>query len=404
MLVIRQEKLNSIMLFRFLDFKLLPLYFIFFAEILVNFEKNYSSLLKVIAVLFMIIIILVKKNSKINFLYIQLLIIVLLLYSYKIYNLEAYLTEFFRYLFPMIFLLYSYTLRTESIKVVKLFLTYVIFNDIAQVILYILFFITGDVYFANHFDFGLILRASGLMEAMTSFAFLNVVAFLIAYFFQYNLLKKIFFLFILLSFSLKMLIFILIFFMLKLSIKSLLPGFFILTSTLFLFQPYFNDFIYVFSQKIELYLLTFESARAQSYLVMIKYLNDNLFIGEGIGSFGGPSSVIYNSPIYDKYNFQWFDMTNISTTDTFYPHLVVETGVIFTFLYLALFFLPLIINSKVVNPKNKSLIIYIIVALFVDSFMSYGLNSPTYLISVILIYPLMYFNTIESYNSIRKKA
>ena len=74
----------------------------------------------------------------------------------------------------------------------------------------------------------------------------------------------------------------------------------------------------------------------------------NLF-GRGIGSFGGPSSVTYNSPVYPDTNFNWYYTIDLKTTDTFFPHLFVEVGFIGGLLYLLIILSPIFFRW----PKDK---------------------------------------------------
>ena len=55
--------------------------------------------------------------------------------------------------------------------------------------------------------------------------------------------------------------------------------------------------------RVEQYITKGDSARAESYRVMFDDLADFNLFGRGIGSFGGPSSVTYNSPVYPDTNF-----------------------------------------------------------------------------------------------------
>jgi hypothetical protein len=82
-------------------------------------------------------------------------------------------------------------------------------------------------------------------------------------------------------------------------------------------------------QKTGFYITNGNSARADSYRVMTESLLKGNFLGEGLGTFGGPASVKYHSPLYSYYHFNWYGLGDIlKTTDTFYPHLFVELGLI----------------------------------------------------------------------------
>ncbi|MBE4158626.1 hypothetical protein HJ102_13755 [Vibrio parahaemolyticus] len=99
--------------------------------------------------------------------------------------------------------------------------------------------------------------------------------------------------------------------------------------------------------KIEFYVSVGNSARFESYRVMYESLTSGNFFGEGIGSFGGPSSTNYNSPLYQSYYFNWYGMQEqLNTTDTFYPHVFVELGLFTGIIYLSCFFYSLLFNGK----------------------------------------------------------
>ncbi|WP_158655209.1 hypothetical protein [Flavivirga eckloniae] len=145
-----------------------------------------------------------------------------------------------------------------------------------------------------------------------------------------------------------------------------------------------------FSYRIKEYVTEGNSARAESYRVMFSDFSDFNLFGRGVGSFGGPSSVSYNSPVYQEVNFNWYVTTNLATTDTYYPHLFVETGIIGGLLYIFILLSPMLLKWK----TDKFKIVFIIYfALFIDSLFSYSLNNIAFLaVSLTFIYPIYYMN------------
>jgi hypothetical protein len=108
-----------------------------------------------------------------------------------------------------------------------------------------------------------------------------------------------------------------------------------------------------------------------------------------VGSFGGPASVAYNSPVYSEYRFNWYYTIDLSTTDTFFPHLFVEMGFIGSLLYLFIIMAPLFLPWK----REKFKIVFVIYfALFFDALFSYSLNNIAFLmVSLLFLYPLYFY-------------
>jgi len=144
----------------------------------------------------------------------------------------------------------------------------------------------------------------------------------------------------------------------------------------------------IMQQKINFYIVVGNSARFESYRVMGEFLSQGQLLGEGLGSFGGPSSVIHHSPLYAKYHFNWFGMEEVlKTTDTFYPHLFIEMGLIGGFLFLLMLFVP-IFQSK--NKDARKLNKFIIITLLFDAIFSFSLSNM-----FMLSYTIMLFYSIN---------
>lgn len=100
-------------------------------------------------------------------------------------------------------------------------------------------------------------------------------------------------------------------------------------------------------------LLTQNFFRGYALYKSIEIWNDNKILGVGPGMFGGVVSIIFNSPIYYKYDFSyhWFNfMKNFNSIDQFYPQLLAETGILgflsFIYILFILFKNPRIIYKK----------------------------------------------------------
>lgn len=82
------------------------------------------------------------------------------------------------------------------------------------------------------------------------------------------------------------------------------------------------------------------SARVVFYYSSYILTLENFPFGTGLGTFGGQSSVIFGSSIYDDLHFKqysWYQQS-ITMTDVFWPHVLVEGGVIGLTLYFSAIF------------------------------------------------------------------
>ena len=157
----------------------------------------------------------------------------------------------------------------------------------------------------------------------------------------------------------------------------------------FTYPKKINLFIENLILRIQLYITEGNSARSESYRVMLnEFGNFNIF-GRGVGMFGGPASTKYNSPYYSEVSFNWYDSAwlNLPTTDTYLPHLFVELGIIGGFAYLVVLVTP-ILKTKINNKMKLVLVIYF--CLFFDMLFSFSLNNLEYLLfSLIFVYPIL---------------
>lgn len=386
-------------------FILIPFLLVIMSIIIQISNKSLSSILKLVAVFYMFAYSFLKPLNK-NLVNALLLFLPFLIYNYIIsYNKTAALEDGIRYIFPISVIFYSYSIRTHYKFLFKCLIIFVIINDFWQIINYIywlkgetqwFYFLhepSGNRYFNQTSG---IIRATGIVVFFSMFGFLNGISYFIIYKYYNGKHKKALLLMtlisMLLSFSYKIIgsFFLIFFFSYKNKLK-ILNGFLIATLAIVFFIPNkIVSFIGDINLRLEKYIFEGDSARSESYRVMIdEILNLNLF-GRGIGSFGGPASVTYNSPVYNEVNFNWYDTNSLATTDTYYPHLFVELGLIGACLYLLILIIPIIRTT----PLNKMGMIYIIYfLLFFDAVFSFSLNNLEYLIvSIILIYPIVEYN------------
>ena len=141
---------------------------------------------------------------------------------------------------------------------------------------------------------------------------------------------------------------------------------------------YMSEFIlkywFILLEKVNFYILIGNSARFEGYRVLQEELENIIFIGYGLGSFGGPSSIKYNSPYYESFGFNWFYTTNMNTIDTFYPHLFIELGLLGGIVYLSLLIFIFLKSCKVYLWS-----VFILAFLIFDSFFSFGLKNSLYI-------------------------
>lgn len=147
-----------------------------------------------------------------------------------------------------------------------------------------------------------------------------------------------------------------------------------------------------FKRKIDFYIIYGDSARFESYRVMFDYILDGNLLGAGLGTFGGPSSITYYSPLYQEYNFFWFNAQSMNTTDTFYPHIFVELGLVFGLIYFIQYLSPLFFAIK--NKKYVSECLLVLFFILFDSLFSFSLKNVTCL----MCGPMLLFGLSEIEN------
>ena len=81
---------------------------------------------------------------------------------------------------------------------------------------------------------------------------------------------------------------------------------------------------------------------------------------------------------------------DLTTTDTYFPHLFVEVGLIGALAYLLILFAPLLFLRWKKTAYQFMFVLYF--ALFFDSLFSYSLNNIAFLvISLLFVYPVHYY-------------
>ena len=399
-----QLKLNRKKFFRVIAV-LFPFFLIFLSEALQISYKELSGILKAFAAVYMIFYSMLSLKYPSSLLLLLLLFIPVFGYGiFNSFNINAAIPEGIRYLFPVVVLFYGYSIRSHFTILLKALILFVIFNDFVQIINYINWIRGVDQWFYQYLPNGEryyhsstgIIRATGIVVFFAIFGFMNLMAFFLTKKFytgkRKRLILTIFAISIFLSFSYKTIgtFLLLLFLEVKNKLKFFKIAFLVFIIAIITMPSTLVSMGESLSMRIQQYITVGDSARSESYRVMFyEMANFNMF-GRGIGSFGGPESVRYNSPFYDEVNFDWYKTTNLKTTDTYYPHLFVELGAVGGLVYLLLILSPIFMKW----PKNKFHIVFIIYfSLFFDSLFSFSLNNIAFLmVSLLLIFPMYYFD------------
>lgn len=384
---------------------LIPFFLVYAASTMSAFNKGISSALKLGAFIYMISFVLANLKFNKNLFYSFLIFTPFLIYGIIIsFSFRAGIDDGIRYLFPIVVLFFSYSIKNHFKVLMAFIIAFVVINFITQLFNYFYFFEGGIQWFYYSTSDGYryvnktagILRATGTVVFFGFFGFFNMIAFFIInkyYYGRYkNLLLGITLFGLLGSISFKafgaFLIVLALYYYKKLykvagCLLLLLIGIY------FTYPKKINLFIENLILRIQLYITEGNSARSESYRVMLnEFGNFNIF-GRGVGMFGGPASTKYNSPYYSEVSFNWYDSAwlNLPTTDTYLPHLFVELGIIGGFAYLVVLITP-ILKTKINNKMKLVLVIYF--CLFFDMLFSFSLNNLEYLLfSLIFVYPIL---------------
>lgn len=325
-----------------------------------------------------------------------LLLPIFIIFIYNFYialNYDAAKEELLRFLLPIIITLSLYA-NLNFKTLARLLIYLIISNDMFQVIYYLSYYFDLPLLYKPRIEYGYILRAEGWVGFFSLFGFLNFCGYLLVAKGDFEAEKKyknIFLTFMFLSTSLKVIIGFFVYLLMTSNIKRIrleLVVIILLGMIFFIsFGSFIDDYTNLIVSKVNFYIIEGNSARSESYRVLYaEVLGGNMF-GAGLGSFGGPASTAYDSLMYYTYNFNWFGLEGqLSTTDTFYPHLFIELGLIGGLLYLAFFILY---GYEEYNTQWFSLIIIFLL----DNIMSFSMLSPPYVMTALIT--LFYFQNIK---------
>src|SRR5690625_996808 len=390
---------------------LIPFLLIFGGTVFQNTSYSIiTSSTKMLAFVYMIVYIIVRQKLSVNLLFFTALFIPFWLYALfnNPYSQDAAYSDGIRYLFPIVTLYYSFSIKDYFPLLMKFVVAFVIINFITQLLNYF-FWLAGakDQWFyytyANEVR-GVnktagIIRETEIVVLFLLFEFINLIAFFLIHKY-YNKKYKILLLFIcvlglFLSFSYKGIGafgIVLVFYYYKQIFKVIGYIFIGMLMIYIVFPDKINRFANDITLRISLYITEGNSARSESYRVMMDEIKGGNWLGRGAGVFGGPASTEYNSPYYQKVNFNWFDAgwMQLKTTDTYPPHAFVELGTIGGLLYFLLLLSP-IIKTRINTNYKIAFVIYF--CLMSDMMVSFSLNNFEYLFfSLVFIYPILYFD------------
>lgn len=385
-----------------------PLCILIVSEILRDTHDSLSSKLKLLSFVSMVIISVIRNRWHYNqwlvfssSVYVVVLV-VSLLFSF---NLQAGIEELIRFLFLPVILFYGYSLRNNAHSLFNFIIFVALCSNLFQIYQYLNYFygIGPTIVDLRSKDGGYFLNVGffGISNAIVNLSAYVLVT--IKENFRFKLFfSTFFFIFCFLTFSYKTIPFlVLAYFIFTKNMTSKICGAIGLVALPLIFSTLFYDMYELLIRKIEVYIHVGNSARYESYRVMVEYLSELNLFGAGLGSFGGPASVSFNSPMYAKYDFFWFKTTNLSTTDTFYPHLFVELGWLGGLLFLIVFLVPLLQSAGFARKINY----FFAAALLFESLFSFGLLNLTELMcTAMLFYPVNFLYSSNRISAISSSA
>lgn len=306
------------------------------SDTMLTLEDDRSQLVKMFAFGLLLLAILLRPRFHRLILLAAPLLFVLWIGLVRSFNEDAGMEEFLRFLFPVIITVALFAYRDRIDAAIKVFFLVVLSNDLFQCYFYLAYLTGLPLLLPVRIDSGLFLRAQGWMGFFSEFSFINFCAFVLCR--QYRRTKRsrlmswIFALFAVLGFSFKMFATLAIYPLIAGKVSPrvwMVVGVTVGAGLWLVTNGYLDALFSVAAAKISFYIVEGNSARAESYRVMVESLANGNLLGEGLGSFGGPASVRYGSPLYGRYHFDWYGLGEIlKTTDTFYPHLFVEIGLL----------------------------------------------------------------------------
>ncbi|CAM2180594.1 O-antigen ligase like membrane protein [Paraburkholderia sacchari] len=356
------------------------------SDMMLSIQDDNSQAIKIVAFLMLGLAVILRPRFHKKILLVGPLLFIFLIAIERSFNIAAGFDELQRFVFPIAITVAIYAYRDRLNFLASVFLAVVVSNDIFQCYFYLAYVMKLPLIVPVRIDSGLYLRAQGWIGFFSEFGFMNFCALIVCAMrdggASGKLKKLLFLIFSLLSFSFKLFVVILLYPVVfrKTGWKASIAPLVIVVAICGAFLlGYLDDITGLASSKISFYITAGNSARAESYRVMWESLRDGNFLGEGLGAFGGPASVKFNSPLYAIYHFDWYGMGGIlKTTDTFYPHLFVELGLVGGAIWLCL--------VVMYGQKNTVSLawLYVAGAFLFDNLFSLAILSPSYVFAAFL--------------------
>ncbi|WP_144148434.1 hypothetical protein [Paraburkholderia sp. BCC1884] len=357
------------------------------SDTMLTLEDERSQIVKIVAFGLLSLAIFIRPRFHRLIVLVAPLLFLLWIGHVRAFNADAGTEEFLRFLFPIVITIALFAYRDRLDAVLNMFFLVVISNDLFQCYFYLAYLAGMPLLLPIRIDSGLFLRAQGWMGFFSEFSFINFCAFVLCR--QYRPTKRslamswLFVLFALLGFSFKMFATLAIYPLIARRVSPrvwAMAGVAVGIGVWIIANGYLDSLFSVAAAKISFYIVEGNSARAESYRVMVESLAKGNFLGEGLGSFGGPASVKYGSPLYGAYHFNWYGLGDLlKTTDTFYPHLFVETGLLGALIWLCF------VLRYGQNRRSNMPWILIVAAFCFDNIFSMAFVSPSYVFSALLM-------------------
>jgi hypothetical protein len=277
-----------------------------------------------------------------------LISLISLIVNFTLSNITSYLIQIKNYLLPCLIFVIASVIYNEAIY--KKYLRYYLYFSITLAIIGILEFIINKHFYEVYGVFGNLssvnpFRSYSLVGSPVDFGFFLILPIIYSFLFYTKKYLSLFFLItMLLTKALGPLSLILInlFAALRFKLLSLKNFLLILIVGLLIVlnNAGLTDRVLKKQNAILDYKLINESSRYDFYIQSADVISDNIFLGVGVGNFGGWASKKDNQ-VYEKYNFNFYQLNSI---DLFYPHLMGEVG-IFGFISFLMIYLSIIFKN-----------------------------------------------------------
>ena len=384
---------------------LLPFVLVFLGAIFLKVYHPLGTVFKLSAFAYMILYAVFYRKIPKDLLVATIIFIPFLIYGIIIsFDIRAGVEDGLRYLFPFATLYYGYAIRKHLNIIVKFMIVFLLINFVAQFINYY-YWLQGEEQWFYHVDKGGnsffnqsmgILRASGIVVYFNVLGYISMISYFVIQRFYKGRFQKILLavslILLLMTLSYKTIVsFILVFMIIhyKKLLNLITLGVISAITAMLAFPVQTKELIDNLLYRLNAYILMkTPTVRSETYILMFKDIIDLDWFGHGVGAFGGPASLKYHSPYYEKVHFTWPDTfwMKMTTVDTFPPHVFIELGIIGGLV----FFFALI--SPLIRRYVPKLVLIIYFTLFIDMLFTFSLASLEYLMySLVLVYPVIYY-------------